>query len=295
MIAVLMGGNSAEREVSLNSGEAVYQALKSQQINCFKFDWNGDNLEDLWSQHFDLAFIVLHGRGGEDGVIQRLLENRNIAYTGSNASASANGMDKHLCKNIWQSENLPLAPSILANKDSTTPTIDFPLPWAVKPVSEGSSIGISKVTSLDQLDSALTLAQHYDNKTLIEQWIEGEEYTVAILDGEALPVIKIVADQDFYNYESKYLSNSTQYLCPCGLTEQQEKQLQAIALKAFQAIKATGWGRVDFILDEHNSPFLLEINTVPGMTSHSLVPMAAKAAGITFEQLVKKVIHAAQK
>jgi D-alanine-D-alanine ligase len=145
------------------------------------------------------------------------------------------------------------------------------------------------------LDSALTLAQHYDNKTLIEQWIEGEEYTVAILDGEALPVIKIVADQDFYNYESKYLSNSTQYLCPCGLTEQQEKQLQAIALKAFQAIKATGWGRVDFILDEHNSPFLLEINTVPGMTSHSLVPMAAKAAGITFEQLVKKVIHAAQK
>ena len=293
MIAVLMGGNSAEREISLNSGEAVYQSLKSQQIDCFKFDWKDDNLDNLWSQEFDLAFVVLHGRGGEDGVIQKLLEKRNIAYTGSNSVASANGMDKYLSKEIWKSSKLPLAPSLLAIKGATMPTISFPLPWAVKPVSEGSSIGISKVAELAQLDAALVLAWRYDDRVLIEQWIEGEEYTVAILGKEALPVIKIVADQDFYNYESKYLSSTTQYLCPCGLTENQESQLKEIALQAFQTIDATGWGRIDFILDKDNSPFLLEINTVPGMTSHSLVPMAAKAAGITFEQLVKQIIHEA--
>ena len=293
MIAVLMGGNSTEREISLNSGEAVYQALKSQQIDCFKFDWKDDNLDNLWSQEFNLAFVVLHGRGGEDGTIQRLLESRNISYTGSNSDASANGMDKHLSKEIWQTSKLPLAPSVIAIQDTTLPTVNFPLPWAIKPVSEGSSIGISKVTEFDQLDEALTLAWRYDERVLIEQWIEGEEYTVAILGEEALPVIKIVADQDFYNYDSKYLSNTTQYFCPCGLTENQESQLKRIALMAFQTIGASGWGRVDFILDKNNSPYLLEINTVPGMTSHSLVPMAAKAAGITFKQLVKQIIHEA--
>ena len=293
MIAVLMGGNSAEREISLNSGEAVYQALKSQQIDCFKFDWKNDNLDNLWSQEFNLAFVVLHGRGGEDGTIQRLLEARNISYTGSNSDASANGMDKHLSKEIWKASKLPLAPSVIAIQDTTLPAVNFPLPWAIKPVSEGSSIGISKVVELDQLDEALALAWFYDDRVLIEQWIEGEECTVAILGEEALPVIKIVADQDFYNYESKYLSSTTQYLCPCGLTENQESQLKELALKAFQTIGATGWGRVDFILDKNNSPYLLEINTVPGMTSHSLVPMAAKAAGITFKQLVKQITHEA--
>ena len=293
MIAVLMGGNSAEREISLNSGEAVYQALKSQQIDCFKFDWKDDNLDNLWSQEFNLAFVVLHGRGGEDGTIQRLLEARNISYTGSNSDASANGMDKHLSKEIWKASKLPVAPSVIAIQDTTLPAVNFPLPWAIKPVSEGSSIGISKVVELDQLDEALALAWFYDDRVLIEQWIEGEECTVAILGEEALPVIKIVADQDFYNYESKYLSSTTQYLCPCGLTENQESQLKELALKAFQTIGATGWGRVDFILDKNNSPYLLEINTVPGMTSHSLVPMAAKAAGITFEQLVKQITHEA--
>lgn len=295
MIAVLMGGNSAERGVSLNSGKAVYQALKSQQIDCFEFDWKGENLENLWSQEFDLAFVVLHGRGGEDGAIQKLLEARNISYTGSNADASAKGMDKHLSKEIWKVSNLPLAPSVVAIHNMTLPIINFPLPWAIKPVSEGSSIGISKVTDPDQLDEALALAWRYDDRVLIEQWIEGEEYTVTILGKDTLPVIKIVADQDFYNYDSKYLSSTTQYLCPCGLTENQENQLKEIALKAFQAIGANGWGRIDFILDKDNSPFLLEINTVPGMTSHSLVPMAAKAAGITFEQLVQRITHEAEK
>ena len=290
MIAVLMGGNSAEREVSLKSGEAVYQALKSQHIDCFKFDWKGDNLSSLWSESFDLAFIVLHGRGGEDGAIQHQLEGRNIPYTGSNALASANGMDKYLSKEIWQKAKLPLAPSVLAKKGTTLPIIDFPLPWAVKPASEGSSIGISKVVNPSQLEKALNLAWEYDNNILIEQWIIGEEYTAAILGGEALPVIKIVTDQDFYNYESKYLSNTTQYLCPCGLSNPEEGQLQSIALDAFKTIGASGWGRIDFILDENNKPYLLEINTVPGMTSHSLVPMAAKAVNISFSQLVKRII-----
>ncbi|MDC9726585.1 MAG: D-alanine--D-alanine ligase [Candidatus Thioglobus sp.] len=291
MIAVLMGGNSAERSVSLKSGEAVYQALTNQHIPCFKFDWQGDNLDQLWQTTFDLAFIVLHGRGGEDGFIQQQLESRNIAYTGSNASASAQGMNKHLSKQFWATASLPLASSALAIKNNPVPLINFPLPWAVKPVCEGSSIGISKVSEHSQLTNALELAWQYDNQVLIEQWIEGDEYTVAILGDKTLPVIKIVSDQDFYNYESKYHSNTTQYLCPCGLDAEAERHLQTLALKAFKTIGASGWGRVDFIMDKNNQPFLLEINTVPGMTSHSLVPMAAEAAHIDFNQLVKQIAN----
>lgn len=291
MIAVLMGGNSAEREVSLKSGEAVFQALKKQKIDCFSFDWNGDNLDKLWSIKFDLAFIVLHGRGGEDGFIQKQLEDRHIAYTGSNSASSANSMNKHLSKQIWLEARLPLSPSILISKDQSIPDINFPLPWAVKPVCEGSSIGISKVSQSSQLPAALELARCYDDQVLVEQWIEGDEYTVAILGKQPLPVIKIVAEQDFYNYNSKYNSNTTQYLCPCGLNKAQEYHLQELALKAFNSIGSSGWGRIDFIVDKHNNPYLLEINTVPGMTSHSLVPMAAKAANINFDQLVKQITN----
>ena len=291
MIAVLMGGNSAEREVSLKSGEAVYQALKNQHIDCFKFDWQENNLDQLWLKDFDLAFIVLHGRGGEDGTIQKQLEDRHIAYTGSNSSSSENGMNKHLSKQIWHDAGLPLAPSILAIKNTHTSNINFPLPWAVKPVCEGSSIGISKVVDKTQLEVALELAWRYDEQALVEQWVEGEEYTVAILGSKTLPVIKIISDQDFYDYDSKYHSNATQYICPCGLDNKQEQHIQTLALKAFKLIGASGWGRIDFIIDKNQQPYLLEINTVPGMTSHSLVPMAAKAAGINFEQLVKQITH----
>ncbi len=291
MIAVLMGGNSAEREVSLKSGEAVYQALKNQHIDCFKFDWQENNLDQLWLKDFDLAFIVLHGRGGEDGTIQKQLEDRHIAYTGSNSSSSENGMNKHLSKQIWHDAGLPLAPSILAIKNTHTSNINFPLPWAVKPVCEGSSIGISKVVDKTQLEVALELAWRYDEQALVEQWVEGGEYTVAILGSKTLPVIKIISDQDFYDYDSKYHSNATQYICPCGLDNKQEQHIQTLALKAFKLIGASGWGRIDFIIDKNQQPYLLEINTVPGMTSHSLVPMAAKAAGINFEQLVKQITH----
>ncbi len=292
MIAVLMGGNSAEREVSLNSGKAVYQALKNQNIDCFKFDWQGDNLNELWSQSFDKAFIVLHGRGGEDGTIQKQLEQRNIAYTGTDSNTSKKCMNKATTKSIWAQHNLPLAPSIVANVDEDTPIVDFPLPWAVKPILEGSSIGISKVTHANELDKALELAWQYDDQALIEQWIEGEEYTVSILAGNTLPVIQIIADHEFYDYESKYQSDDTQYLCPCGLPNTLEQQLQSIALKAFNIIGAETWGRVDFILGQDHTPYLLEINTVPGMTSHSLMPMAAKAVGFSFDALVLEILNA---
>ena len=291
MIAVLMGGNSAERAVSLNSGEAVYQALKNQNIECFKFDWQGDNLDELWSQSFDKAFIVLHGRGGEDGTIQLQLEQRNIAYTGTNSLSSEQCMNKATTKAIWAQHDLLLAPSILANIGEPTSIIDFPLSWAVKPILEGSSIGISKVTHAKELDKALALAWKYDDQALIEQWIEGEEYTVSILGEKTLPVIQIIADHGFYDYESKYYSDETQYLCPCGLPNALEQQLQSIALDAFNIMGAKTWGRVDFILDKGQKPYLLEINTVPGMTSHSLVPMAAKAIGLSFDELVLTILN----
>ena len=291
MIAVLMGGNSAERAVSLNSGEAVYQALKNQNIECFKFDWQGDNLDELWSQSFDKAFIVLHGRGGEDGTIQQQLEQRNIAYTGTNSTSSEQCMNKATTKAIWAQHDLLLAPSVLANIGEPTSIIDFPLSWAVKPILEGSSIGISKVTHAKELDKALALAWKYDDQALIEQWIEGEEYTVSILGEKTLPVIQIIADHGFYDYESKYYSDETQYLCPCGLPNALEQQLQSIALDAFNIMGAKTWGRVDFILDKDQKPYLLEINTVPGMTSHSLVPMAAKAIGLSFDELVLTILN----
>ena len=291
MIAVLMGGNSAERAVSLNSGEAVYQSLKNQGIECFQFDWQGDNLDDLWSKSFDKAFIVLHGRGGEDGYIQKQLEQRNITYTGTNSSASEQCMNKATTKSIWAQHDLPLALSVLANIGEPKPVINFPLPWAVKPILEGSSIGISKVADAKELGKALELAWQYDDQALIEQWIEGGEYTVSILSGKTLPVIQIIADHGFYDYESKYHSDDTQYLCPCGLTNTLEQQLQSIALKAFNIMGAKNWGRVDFILDKDQTPYLLEINIVPGMTSHSLVPMAATATGLSFDELVLEILN----
>ena len=291
MIVVLMGGNSAERAVSLNSGEAVYNALKNQGVECFQFDWHGDNLDELWAHSFDQAFIVLHGRGGEDGYIQQQLEQRNIAYTGSNSSASEQCMNKATTKAIWAEHDLPLSPSVLANIGEPAPAVEFSLPWAVKPILEGSSIGISKVNNASQLDEALTLAWKYDSPALIEQWIEGDEYTVSILNGKTLPVIQIVAGHGFYDYESKYHSDETQYLCPCGLSSADEQQLQKIALNAFKIMGAKTWGRVDFIVDRHQTPYLLEINTVPGMTSHSLLPMAAKAANLSFDELVLAILN----
>ena len=286
-----MGGYSAEREISLLSGEAVYQALCESRIDCFSFDLNDQNLQELWKIDFNKAFIVLHGRGGEDGFIQSELTKKNIPFTGSDAKSSSLCMDKALTKDLWKNNNLPLSDSIVASKGKPLDTISFPLPWAVKPTLEGSSIGITKVTNETELDSALKKAFQYGNHALIEQWIDGDEYTVSILNNRALPRIKITSDHEIYDYHSKYFSNKTEYLCPSDLTLEQEHKLQNIALEAFNLTGASGWGRVDFILDKDRNPFLLEINTVPGMTSHSLVPMAAKASNMSFNELVIKILN----
>ena len=291
MIAVLMGGYSTEREISLMSGKAVYKALLKNNVECFPFDLTEDNLDKLWIKEFDKAFIVLHGRGGEDGYIQSLLDKRKIPFTGSGVEASNLCMNKAHTKDVWLKHELPLSPSIVATQGKPIDPIDFPLPWAVKPTMEGSSIGITKVENKNELDTALELAWQYNDEALIEHWIEGDEYTVAILGNQALPSIKIISDHDFYDYDSKYFSNKTEYLCPSDLSDQQEKNIRTIAMKAFNLTGASGWSRVDFILDKDKNPYLLEINTVPGMTSHSLVPMAAKAAGMNFEQLVLKILH----
>ena len=291
MIAVLMGGYSTEREISLMSGKAVYKALLKNNVECFSFDLTEDNLEKLWFKEFDKAFIVLHGRGGEDGYIQSLLDKRKIPFTGSGVESSNLCMNKAHTKDVWLKHELPLSPSIVATQGKPIDPIDFPLPWAVKPTMEGSSIGITKVENKNELDTALELAWQYNDEALIEHWIEGDEYTVAILGNQALPSIKIISDHDFYDYDSKYFSNKTEYLCPSDLSEQQEKNIRTIAMKAFNLTGASDWARVDFILDKNKNPYLLEINTVPGMTSHSLVPMAAKAAGMNFEQLVLKILH----
>ena len=291
MIVVLMGGYSTEREISLMSGKAVYKALLKNNVECFSFDLTEDNLEKLWIKEFDKVFIVLHGRGGEDGYIQSLLDKRKIPFTGSGVEASNLCMNKAHTKDVWLKHELPLSPSIVATQGKPIDPIDFPLPWAVKPTMEGSSIGITKVENKNELDTALELAWQYNDEALIEHWIEGDEYTVAILGNQALPSIKIMSDHDFYDYDSKYFSNKTEYLCPSDLSEQQEKNIRTIAMKAFNLTGASDWGRVDFILDKNKNPYLLEINTVPGMTSHSLVPMAAKAAGMNFEQLVLKILH----
>jgi len=291
MIAVLMGGYSAEREISLLSGEAVYQALCESRIDCFSFDLNDQNLQELWKIDFNKAFIVLHGRGGEDGFIQSELTKKNIPFTGSDAKSSSLCMDKALTKDLWKNNNLPLSNSIVASKGKPLDTISFPLPWAVKPTLEGSSIGITKVINESELDSALKEAFQYGNQALIEEWIDGDEYTVSILNNHALPSIKITSDHEIYDYHSKYFSNKTEYLCPSDLNSEQELNLQNIALEAFNLTGASGWGRVDFILDKDRNPFLLEINTVPGMTSHSLVPMAAKASNMSFNELVIKILN----
>ena len=286
-----MGGYSAEREISLLSGNAVYQALIDSKIDCFSFDLNDKNLDELWKMKFNKAFIVLHGRGGEDGFIQSELNKKNIPFTGSNAKSSALCMDKAITKDLWKKHSLPISESIVVTKGDTLESISFPLPWAVKPTLEGSSIGITQVKNESELDSALEEAFKYGNQALIEQWIDGDEYTVSILKNNALPSIKITSDHDIYDYHSKYFSSKTQYLCPSDLTSQQELNLQNIALEAFNLTGASGWGRVDFILDKDRNPFLLEINTVPGMTSHSLVPMAAKASNMSFNDLVIKILN----
>lgn len=289
-VAVLAGGSSAEREVSLNSGKAVFEALKSSGANVELVDPSPQSLKLL--TRFDACFIALHGRGGEDGVIQGVLDFLQVPYTGSGVMASAIAMDKVRTKMIWSAAGLPAPAGYVAGKAAGKNDLTLPFPLMVKPAHEGSSIGMRKVDDASQLSAAIIEAQKYDAQVLVEQWIEGGEFTVAILNGEALPAIRLETPNSFYDYDAKYQASTTSYLCPCGLDEKKEAELKALAVDAFEQIGCRGWGRVDVMQDEHGKFYLLEVNTVPGMTDHSLVPMAAKAAGISFEALVGEILLA---
>jgi D-alanine-D-alanine ligase len=292
-VAVLLGGQSAEREVSLKSGNAVLNALTAQHVNAHGIDVGHNILSVLSSGHFDRVFIALHGRGGEDGTIQGALEILQLPYTGSGVMASALAMDKLRTKYAWMGQGLPTPGYCTLTEASDFDAVvkQYGLPLMVKPAHEGSSIGMSKVTRADQLEGAYKKAAKYDSEVFAEQWITGTEYTVAILDETALPVIRLETPNDFYDYDAKYVDNTTGYHIPCGLADAEEKQLQELALKAFKGVNASGWGRVDVICDEKGNPYLIELNTIPGLTDHSLVPMAAKAAGIGFEELMIRILQ----
>ncbi|MDX8385700.1 MAG: D-alanine--D-alanine ligase [Gallionella sp.] len=294
-VAVMFGGKSAEREVSLNSGAAVLEALLRSGVDAHAFDPAYRNLQELVEENFDSAFIALHGRYGEDGTVQGALELLGVPYTGSGVMASALGIDKWRCKLVWQAANLPVPDYELLDEDSDLDEVSnrLGLPLFVKPVNEGSSVGISKVRAASALKEAYSKAVKHDSLVLAEQYIGAGEYTVALLGDQALPVIKIEPANEFYDYEAKYLSDETAYLCPSGLSAEHETEMQAFAKKAFALIGGQGWGRVDFLMSEGGGLYLLEANTSPGMTGHSLVPMAARQAGISFEQLVVRILELA--
>ena len=292
-VAVLLGGKSAEREVSLDSGNAVLEALLRSGVNAEGFDPQERSVTEL--VNYDRAFIVLHGRGGEDGQIQGALEWLGLPYTGTGVQGSAIGMDKVKTKQVWQGSELPTAPYRIVTKDSDLQEIvdSIGLPFIIKPVHEGSSIGMSKVEKIEDFAEAIAKATQHDAVVMAEKWITGREFTIVILNGQALPVIRLEPPKDvaFYDYEAKYNRNDVQYGIPCGLTESEEKQLQALCLRAFQAVGASGWGRIDAMQDEHGNFWLLEVNTVPGMTSHSLVPKAANAIGYSFDELCVVILE----
>ncbi len=297
-VAVLLGGLSGEREVSLKSGAAVLAALQAQGIDAQGFDPRDQPLHDL--ERFDRVFINLHGRFGEDGCIQGALEMLHIPYTGSGVMASAIGMDKWRSKLLWRAMGVVTPDFELLNADSDFAAIEkqLGLPLFVKPANEGSSIGISKVKQVGGLLAAYQLAAQADPLVIAEKFVGGGEYTVGILGNaeqglKALPIIRIVPKNEFYDYEAKYLRNDTEYLCPCGLSAEQEALIQQEAIVAFKALGCSGWGRVDFLMDNEGKHYFLEVNTSPGMTDHSLVPMAAKAAGMSFEQLVVRILELA--
>ena len=294
-VAVLFGGRSAEREVSLKSGSAVLAALQRSGVDAHAFDPAQRDLSELKKEKFDRVFIALHGRYGEDGTVQGALELLGIPYTGSGVMASAIAMDKWRTKLVWQAANLPIPEyeALTGPTDWSAVANHLDLPLFVKPSSEGSSVGVTKVKAVEELPAAYAEAAKHDKVVIAESFMSGGEYTAAILNGRALPVIKIEPANEFYDYEAKYLRDDTRYLCPCGLGAAEEAEMQQLALQAFTLIGGQGWGRVDFLRDEHGKPYLLEVNTSPGMTDHSLVPMAARQAGISFEQLVLQILEGA--
>jgi D-alanine-D-alanine ligase len=292
-VAVLMGGWSAERTISLRSGQAVLDGLLRCGVDAHGVDVDKATiLKKLESGNYDRAFIVLHGPGGEDGEIQAVLDVMDIPYTGSEVLASALGMDKLRSKMILEAAGLPTPDYMVLDEDTDLEYVaaTLGLPLMVKPALEGSSIGMTRVNEPEQMLEAYDKAAQFPGAVIAERWIEGGEYTVAILGEQPLPAIKLETPNEFYDYEAKYQSDQTRYLCPCGLDEEQEGQLQRLAMAAFKAIGAKGWGRVDILCSEDGKPWVIELNTVPGMTDHSLVPMAARTAGIEFDQLVCQIL-----
>ncbi|MFD1259495.1 D-alanine--D-alanine ligase [Entomomonas asaccharolytica] len=291
-VAVFFGGESAEREVSLNSGKMVLQALLEAGVDAFAVDTKGEWLVRFLSDKVDRVFIALHGRGGEDGCIQGLLETLKIPYTGSGVLASALAMDKLRTKQIWSSFGLPTPKyAVLATADDcqqAAQSLGFPM--IIKPSHEGSSVGMAKVNNVDELIAAWQDALAYDTEVLVEEWVTGAEFTIAVVDNQVLPPIRLVTPHTFYDYDAKYKATDTIYQIPCGLDEAKEKELRALTLKACQLISIEGWGRVDVMQDKQGNFYLLEVNTSPGMTDHSLVPMAAKAVGMDYQQLVLTIL-----
>jgi len=294
-VAVLLGGKSAERAVSLKSGGMVLNALRSRGVDALAFDPAERGLDALIGERFERAFIALHGRFGEDGTVQGVLEWLGIPYTGSGVLASALAMDKLRTKLLWHAEGLPTPPYAVLTKDSDLRAVarELGVPLMVKPASEGSSIGMSKVRSAARLDEAYALAVNYDRVVIAEKFIDGTELTAGILGDQVLPLIKIETPRDFYDYEAKYIADDTRYIVPCGLSAARERDMQALCLKAFRALGCRGWGRVDLMLNRQGRAFVLEVNTVPGMTDHSLVPKAARAVGMSYEDLCLRILEAA--
>ena len=295
-VAVLMGGKSAEREVSIMSGTGVLKALRSKGVDAHAFDPAERDLMDLKREGFARCFIAMHGRGGEDGTLQGALEWMGIPYTGSGVLGSAIGMDKWRSKMIWQACGLPTPRYriLSAGDDWSAVARDLGLPLIVKPANEGSTLGLTKVTAVSQLAAAYRLAaEKYRDLALAESFVDGPEFTASVLGDTVLPLIRIVAPQGNYDYQNKYFSDDTQYLCPCGLPAGKEADLKALALEAFRLVGGAGWGRVDLMLDAAGAPWLLEVNTSPGMTGHSLVPMAARAVGLSYEDLCLRILEAA--
>jgi D-alanine-D-alanine ligase len=291
-VAVVMGGNSAEREVSLDSGRNVLEALRARGVDAHAIDGIPALLDALRAGHFARVFNILHGRGGEDGVLQGALASLGVPVTGSGVLGSALSMDKIRTKQVWQALGLPTPDYVrhALRDDIGSAIAALGLPVVVKPSHEGSSVGITRVRSAADLPAALALAARYDGELVVEQMIEGEEYTVGILQGQALPSIRIVPAGEFYDYHAKYVAEDTQYICP-GSDDALENELRTLALRAFDAAGCSGWGRVDIMRNRAGRLFLLEANTTPGMTSHSLVPKAAKAVGIDFEELCWRILE----
>ncbi len=292
-VAVLLGGSSTEREISLKSGAAVLQALQARGIDAHPVDPRDVSIIALAASEFDRAFIALHGPGGEDGRLQGALEAIGLPYTGSGVMGSALGMDKLRTKRLAAAIGVMSAESmVLRNAQDCSSAIErLGLPLIVKPATQGSSVGMSKVTRAEDMLEAYAKAAAVDDSVFAESWISGAEYTLAVLHRRVLPAIRVEAANAFYDYEAKYLRNDTKYHCPAGLSAPAEAHMASLALAAFDAVGAEGWGRVDFMADAAGRPLLLEINTVPGMTDHSLVPMAAKAAGIDFQELCWQVLE----